>query len=101
MSRPDHNTINRFRGKRLQGCLQPIFTQVVLLLSEEGLLSVKDLFTEGTKIEANANRYTFVWGNSIKHNKEKIKQQLNELWEYAKRVAASEMNDPDLSDFEL
>src|SRR5690606_12376639 len=32
MSRPDHNTINRFRGKRLQGCLRPIFTQVVLLL---------------------------------------------------------------------
>lgn len=28
MSRPDHNTINRFRGKRLQGCLRPIFTQV-------------------------------------------------------------------------
>ncbi len=100
MSRPDHNTINRFRGKRLQGCLQPIFTQVVLLLSEEGLLSIKDLYTDGTKIEANANRYTFVWGNSIKHNREKIKQQLNELWEYARRVAASELDDPDPSGFE-
>ena len=43
MSRPDHNTINRFRGKRLQGCLRPIFTQVVLLLCEEGLLSIKEL----------------------------------------------------------
>ena len=31
MSKPDHNTINRFRGKRLQKTLQPIFTQVVLL----------------------------------------------------------------------
>jgi transposase len=100
MSKPDHNTINRFRGQRLQKTLQPIFTQVVLLLCEEGLLSIKDLYTDGTKIEANANRYTFVWGNAIKTNKEKIKIQLNELWQYAKSVAASELDDTDPSDFE-
>ncbi|MBW8685122.1 IS1182 family transposase [Chitinophaga rhizophila] len=100
MSTPDHNTINRFRGKRLQKSLQPIFTQVVLLLCEEGLLSIKDLYTDGTKIEANANRYTFVWGNAIKHNKEKIKQQLNELWQYAQSVAASELDDTDPSGFD-
>jgi transposase len=95
MSKPDHNTINRFRGQRLQKTLQPIFTQVVLLLCEEGLLSIKDLYTDGTKIEANANRYTFVWGNAIKTNREKMKQQLNELWQYAQKVAASELNDDD------
>jgi transposase len=100
MSTPDHNTINRFRGKRLQKSLQPIFTQVVLLLCEEGLLSIKDLYTDGTKIEANANRYTFVWGNAIKHHKEKIKQQLNELWQYAQSVAASELDDTDPSGFD-
>ena len=100
MSKPDHNTINRFRGQRLQKTLQPIFTQVVLLLCEEGLLSIKDLYTDGTKIEANANRYTFVWGNAIKHNKEKIKQQLNELWQYAQSVAASELDDTDPSGFD-
>ena len=100
MSKPDHNTINRFRGQRLQKTLQPIFTQVVLLLCEEGLLSVKDLYTDGTKIEANANRYTFVWGNAIKSNREKIKQQLNELWQYAQSVAASELDDTDPSGFD-
>lgn len=50
--------LNRFRGQRLQKTLQPIFTQVVLLLCEEGLLSLKDLHTDGTRIEANASRYT-------------------------------------------
>jgi transposase len=65
-------TINRFRGQRLQKALQPIFTQVVLLLCEEGLLSLKDLYTDGTKIEANANRYTFIWGKAIKTSKERI-----------------------------
>jgi transposase len=99
MSKPDHNTINRFRGQRLQKTLQPIFTQVVLLLCEEGLLSLKELYTDGTKIEANANRYTFVWAKGIATNKEKIKEQLNELWKYAQSVAASELNDTDPSGF--
>ena len=100
MSKPDHNTINRFRGQRLQKTLQPIFTQVVLLLCEQGLLSLKDLYTDGTKIEANANRYTFVWGKAIKTSKERIKQQLDELWKYAQSVAASEMDDTDPSGFD-
>lgn len=100
MQKPDHNTLNRFRGKRLQDVLQPIFTQVVMLLCEEGLLSIKDLYTDGTKIEANANRYTFVWGNSIKTNKDKIKTQLTELWQYAQSVAASELDDTDPSGFD-
>jgi transposase len=100
MSKPDHNTINRFRGQRLQKTLQPIFTQVVLLLCEEGLLSLKDLYTDGTKIEANANRYTFVWGKAIKTSKERIGQQLNELWKYAQSVAASELDDTDPAGFD-
>ena len=60
MSTPDHNTINRFRSERLKEVLRQVFTQVVLLLSEEGLLNIKELYTDGTKIEANASRYTFV-----------------------------------------
>lgn len=100
MSKPDHNTINRFRGQRLQKTLQPIFTQVVLLLCEEGLLSIKELYTDGTKIEANANRYTFVWGKAIKGHREKMKQQLNELWQYAQSVAAAELDDTDPSGFD-
>lgn len=99
MSKPDHNTINRFRGQRLQKTLRPIFTQVVLLLCEEGLLSLKELYTDGTKIEANANRYTFVWAKSIKSSKERIKQQIDELWKYAQSVAASELDDTDPSEF--
>ena len=100
MTKPDHNTINRFRGQRLQKTLQPIFTQVVTLLCEEGLLSIRDLYTDGTKIEANANRYSFVWGNTIKSNREKIKKQLDELWQYAQSVAASELDDTDPSGFD-
>lgn len=99
MQQPDHNTINSFRGKRLQEALKNIFTQVVELLVEEGILSIKDIYVDGTKIEANANRYTFVWGNAIKTNKEKIKKQLEELWQYTQKVAAEELDQPTPPDF--
>jgi len=89
-SNPDHNTINDFRGKRLKGKFKNIFNQVVLLLADQGILSLKELFVDGTKIEANANRYTFVWGKSIKAGKERIKKQLKELWSYVEKVYAEE-----------
>jgi transposase len=100
MSTPDHNTINRFRSDRLKEVLRQVFTQVVLLLAQEGLLNIKELYTDGTKIEANANRYTFVWGKAIKTSKERIKKQLDELWQYAQNIAAAELPDTDPSGFD-
>lgn len=99
-SKPDHNTINDFRGKRLKGHLKKIFNQVVLLLAQEGHLSLKDLYVDGTKIEANANRYTFVWGKSIATNKSKIKKQLKELWTYVEMVYQDEEQSPNPPDFD-
>lgn len=99
LQKPDHNTINRFRGVRLQKTLKPVFNQVVVMLCEEGLLNIRELYTDGTKIEANANRYTFVWGKAIKTSRERITKQLDELWKYAQAVAASELDDTDPSGF--
>lgn len=84
---PDHNTINRFRSQKVAPVLKDIFKQIVVLLAEEGLVSLKEAYVDGTRIEANANRYTFVWGNAIKTNKEKMVKQLDELWQYAEKVA--------------
>lgn len=99
MQRPDHHTINRFRSERLRDVISDIFAQVVLLLHEEGLLDIKEVYTDGTKIEANANRYTFVWGNAIKKSKDRISKQLKELWDYAGSVAAAELGseEPDFT----
>ena len=91
MQQPDHHTINRFRSERLKDVIGDIFAQVVLLLHEEGLLDIREVYTDGTKIEANANRYTFVWGKAIKNSRERISRQLKELWEYAGSVAAQEL----------
>jgi transposase len=100
MQTPDHNTINSFRGVRLKDTLKDIFTQIVQLLAAEGLVSLKEVYVDGTKIESVANRYTFVWGNSIKANKEKIAKQLDELWDYTQTVAAEELTEPEPPSFD-
>ena len=100
MSYPDHNTINRFRSERLKGVLKEVFSQVVLLLVEKGVITLKEAYLDGTKIEANANRYTFVWGRSITKSKERIKNQLDELWAYAESVAREELENNEPDDFE-
>ena len=100
MNKPDHHTVNRFRSERLRHVLQEVFSQVVLLLAEAGHLSLKEVFTDGTKMEANANRYTFVWGKAIKTSRERIKTQLKELWAYTQKVAAEELSDDTPPDFD-
>ncbi len=100
MSKPDHNTINRFRGKRLDGNLKEIFGSVVEMLSAEGYLSIKEVYIDGTKMEANANRYTFVWGKAIETQKEKIRQQLEEIWGHVQSVYEQEKDLPPTPDFE-
>jgi len=99
-NKPDHNTINDFRGKRLKGHLKKIFNQVVILLNEQGYLSIKDIYVDGTKIEANANRYTFVWAKSIKTSRNRIEKQLKELWRYVETVYANEEQLPNTPNFE-
>jgi transposase len=98
-AKPDHNTINDFRGKRLKGQLKEIFNQVVVLLAEAGAVTLKEVVLDGTKIEANANRYTFVWGKAIKVSRERIERQLRELWEYVEKVYEDEENQPNEPSF--
>lgn len=93
MEQPDHNTINRFRTDRLKGMIKKVFSQVVVLMASQGHLDLQKVYTDGTKIEANANRYTFVWGKNIKTQKERIVRQLEELWQYTQQVAMEELKD--------
>ncbi len=93
MQTPDHNTINRFRSEKLKNTLKQIFSEVVMMMHQSGYLDIKEIYTDGSKIEANANRYTFVWGRSIKTRREKILIQIQQLWQYAENVALRELSD--------
>lgn len=76
---PDHNTINRFRKNILtQEAGQDILRQLVIMLHERGLLSLEAAFIDGTKIEANANKYSFVWKKATAKKTDKLLKRIHE-----------------------
>ena len=79
MKRPDFRTINYYRCKRLKEGFDAVFTQVVRLLHEEGFVSLKVQYIDGTKIESVANKYTFVWRGSVEKYDARLKEKTEAL----------------------
>jgi transposase len=73
---PSKSRISEFRRHRLQGAIEGLFCQLALVLHRMGEVSFDHLFVDGTKIEANANKYSFVWQKSI--GKYQIKRDAKE-----------------------
>lgn len=75
---PDHNTIARFRRDHLPDAVEDLLCQMVQLLMEHGEISFEQsaVFIDGTKIEANAGRYTFVWKTRVTKNQAKLGEKI-------------------------
>jgi transposase len=76
---PDFRTINRFRSSVMKELIDEVFKNVLELLVEEGLVKFENYFLDGTKIEANANRYSYVWKKNVERHKAKLQSKINEL----------------------
>lgn len=73
---PNHHLIARFRSTKLSECLEGLFYQLVEKLEQIGEIKYEHLFVDGTKIEANANKYSFVWAKSVgKYEKKAIERK--------------------------
>ena len=101
MNRPDHRTINRFRGQVMKRVIDEVFYAVVEHLLEQGYIDLEKYFVDGTKIEANANQYSFVWRKSTENYKaglqEKVRALLDEIDEMEAEEEA-EYGDQDLDE---
>ena len=69
---PDHSTIARFRTGFLAKACEDLFYQMVRRLAQMEELSKETVFIDGTKLEACANKYTFVWKKSVGKWEEKM-----------------------------
>ena len=69
---PDHNTIARFRTQRLAKCIEDLFRQFIEKLHALGEIAFENVFIDGTKIEACANKYSFVWKKATTKNEAKL-----------------------------
>ena len=67
--KPQRDAFYDFINKKLtEEILEDLHYQFICRLKEEGLITLDALFIDGTKIEANANRYTFVWRGSVNYH---------------------------------
>jgi transposase len=78
---PDHNTIARFRTDRLTSIVEDLFNQFIKKLEELGEIEYKHIFIDGTKIEACANKYSFIWKGTTSKLEAKLQEKTMKLVE--------------------
>jgi transposase len=78
-NRPDFRTINRFRSSVMKDGIEVVFGEVLQYLIEGGYVTLENYFLDGTKIEANANKYKWVWAKSTAKYKARLQEKIQEL----------------------
>ena len=89
-NKPDFRTINNFRSSHLKECIQDVFSETVGILVEEGYIGLKKYFVDGTKIEANANKYSFVWKKAADKFKARLEAQIRDILAEVDKAVAEE-----------
>ncbi|WP_258029759.1 transposase, partial [Staphylococcus aureus] len=78
---PSYKTINRFRvNPNTDALIESLFIQFHSQCLKQNLIDNNSIFIDGTKVEANANRYTFVWKKSIQNHESKLNENSKALY---------------------
>ncbi|MFS0780390.1 IS1182 family transposase [Bacillus sp. 1P06AnD] len=78
---PSYRTINRFRvHPEVKELIRQCFVQFRCQLVQENIIDQEAIFIDGTKIEANANKFTFVWKKSIENYHQGLIEKSNQLY---------------------
>lgn len=66
---PSYSTISRFCNNTVVARQQEIFSCIMKEIVRKYHIDISEVFIDGTKLEANANKYKFVWKPRKKHDK--------------------------------
>lgn len=78
MQQPDFRTLNDFRGVRMKAFMDELFETMTHKLIADHYITMENYFLDGTKIEADDNKYSFVWKKSTLRLEEKLKVKVRE-----------------------
>lgn len=92
---PAHRTIREFRALHLDEFTE-LFTQVVRLAREMGLVKLGTIAVDGTKIKANASRHKAMSYGRMQSTELELKAQIAALLKKATSTDEAEKNEPDL-----
>ena len=79
MQKPDFRTLNNFRSKYLKPVIEGVFIEVLGFLAEQGYVKLDNYFVDGTKIIADANKFSYIWAKNTHKYKELVKKKIKNL----------------------
>lgn len=79
MPAPSHMTFCNFINNELTGSIEDIFKEINTYIFEAEGVDLEHAYIDGTKIEANANKYTWVWKKSCTTNRNKVFEKITRL----------------------
>jgi len=88
--RPDFRTINSFRGGAMKQLIEKVFGKVLDFLMEQGYVKMESYFVDGTKMRADANKYSHVWAKNTKRYKESVQKKIRDLFEEIDKINKEE-----------
>jgi transposase len=89
---PDHDTIATFR-RRFLGDIERLFTEVLVLAREAGMLKLGTVALDGTKVKANASRHSALSYEHASRIEAQLQAEVKELMALAE--AADKADVPD------
>ena len=72
MAAPTFATFGNFIRDELTESIEDIFLAISNVIFEKDMVDLEHVYIDGTKIEANANKYTWVWKKSCTKNRDKV-----------------------------
>jgi transposase len=90
---PDFRTINDFRGSRMKGAIEAVFSAVLQHLIAEGHVKMEHYFVDGTKVEADANKHKVVWAKRNENYQKRVQEQIKDLLKHIDEVNAEEQEE--------
>lgn len=93
---PTYRTIARFRKENL-GAFSDIFSQVVAIAQEAGLVKLGLVAIDGSKIHANASKHKAMSYGRMKEDEERLKAEIEALIDKAEATDAAEVNEEEVS----
>ena len=85
---PSHMTIDNFMNKTMLENIDRIFADVNEYIFQKEQVDLNHVYIDGTKISANAGKYSWVWKKSCEKNRIKLFAKITELLENMNAGAA-------------
>jgi len=84
MQQPCFKTLSEFRGNRMEGLIDEVFRIVLEYLVKNDYIDLDDLYIDGSKWEANGNKYKVVWRKNTERYKLGVHERITGLLEQLK-----------------